>query len=62
MSATMDTGAIQPGDEVRIAGSLRWVPVVEVLPTGVHVRGDWHAWHRWHRITSHRLPERGGGR
>jgi hypothetical protein len=60
MSATVDAGAIQPGDEVRIAGSRRWVPVVEVLDQGLHVRGDWHAWHRWLLVVAYRSADEGG--
>ena len=57
---TMNTDTIQPGDEIRVGGSRRWLRVVEVLPAGVHVRGDWHAWHRWHVVAAHRFQE--GGR
>ena len=60
MTTTVNTDTIQPGDEVRIAGSRRWLPVLEVLPAGVHVLGNWHAWHRWHVVAAHRFQE--GGR
>ena len=59
---TVNTDEIHPGDEVRVAGSWRWLHVIDVHPQGVHVLADWHAWHKWNRIAAHRSAETGGGR